>query len=74
MSDQSSSLVALCEKEEWEIISGLIPKMIHLWNLDEKNEEGNNPLIICCMKGAWHLQQLYISKSKEIIMEKEPQF
>ena len=67
MSDQSSSLVSLCEKEEWKLISGLIPTMIHSWNLEEKNGEGNNPLIICCMKGAWHvLQQLYFSKSKII--------
>ena len=68
MSDEiCTSLVSLCEKEEWEIISGLIPKMIHLWNLEEKNEEGNNPLIICCMKGALDvLQQLYFSKSKII--------
>ena len=69
--DQSSSLLELCEKEEWELICGLIPKMIHLWNFEEKNAQGNNALIICCKKGSLHvLQQLYIAKCKTIKCEK----
>ena len=64
---QRSSLLELCEKEEWELICHLIPKMIHLWNFEEKNAQGNNAQIICCEKGSLHvLQQLYIAKCKTI--------
>ena len=52
--DQRTSLLELCEKEEWEDICRLIPHMIHLWNFEEENTLGNSALIICCMKGSLH--------------------
>ena len=36
LADQSTSLLELCEKEEWEVICRLIPTMFHLWNFEEK--------------------------------------
>ena len=65
MAEQSTSLLELCEKEEWENICRLMPKMIHIWNFEEKNAQGNSALIICCHKGSLNLlHQLYIAKCK----------
>ena len=66
VSKQRKSLLELCEKEEWNVICDLIPEMIH-WNFNEENEEGKNPLIICCEKGSLQvLQQLYNAKEFDL--------
>ena len=53
----SISLLELCENDEWNIIIDSMPSMIHVWNFEEKNSDGNNPLHICCAKGSLEVLQ-----------------
>ena len=57
----SSSLLELCEKEEWTFIIESMEDLIHDWNFEERNADNNTPIHICCAKGSLkvlqHLQQ-----------------
>ena len=48
----NSSLLELCEREEWKFIIESMHDLIHVWNFDERNADGNTSLHICCAKGS----------------------
>ena len=39
------SLLELCKNEEWNIIIESAQDMIHVWDFEEKDSEGNNYLL-----------------------------
>ena len=59
---KTTSLLELCSNEEWNVIIESAQDMMKVWDFEEKNNDGNNPLHICCAKGALkvlqHFQQL----------------
>ena len=67
----NSSLLELCEREEWNVIIESMHEMIHVWDFDERNAADNTPLHICCEKGSLsvlqHLQQFKKFKFKQIM-------
>ena len=53
----NSSLLELCEREEWTDIIESVKDFIHTWDFDERNADNNSPLHICCAKGSLNVLQ-----------------
>ena len=71
----NSSLLELCEREEWSVIIESVRDFIHVWDFDERNADNNSPLHICCEKGSLnvlqHLQQAKTFDFKEVKVKTE---
>jgi len=58
--NQSSSLLMLCKKEQWNYILKSFPDNYKNWNFDERDRKGNTPLLICAEKGNLSIiQEIY---------------
>ena len=66
----NSSLLELCEREEWDVIIDSMQDLIHFWDFSERNAVKNTPIHICCTKGSLHvLKQLKHLKNFEFSKE-----
>ena len=61
---KNSSLLELCEREEWNIIIGSVHDLIQVWDFDERNAEENTPIHICCTKGSLNVLQHLLQTKK----------
>ena len=57
---KTTSLLNLCMNAEWNIIIDSVQDMIHVWDFEEINYEGNNSLQICCAKGSLNVLQHFM--------------
>ena len=55
-----SSLLELCENEEWRLIIDSIPEKILSWDFQEKNKKGENALAIFFKKKAVNVIKRFI--------------
>ena len=46
------SLLELCEREEWNVIIEFVDDLVHVWDFDERNDDNNTAIHICCAKGS----------------------
>ena len=54
---KTTSLLELCENEEWNIIIESAQDMIHVWDFEEITFGENNPFHVC-WKGSLNVLQL----------------
>ena len=55
-----SSLLELCMKGEWNSIIKSAENLIHVWDFEEANDDGNNSLHLCCLNGSLDVLRLLL--------------
>ena len=64
----NSSLLELCEREEWNVIIESAPDMINVWDFEERDADNNTPIHICCSEGALNVLQ-HLHQAKKLNFE-----